>query len=314
MPVLRSYARRAAHALLFPVAEMFWTAVLGNLYYLVPNRPGHIVFSGQDRVLVLAPHPDDETLGCGGTISRHARAGDSVCVVVVTDGGRSRAHGLSRDEMVRLRHIEAREAVARLGPVDLEQWGFPEGEWHPEALQARLCETILRLRPSYIYTTSCVDFHPEHVRVGEALAAVLMTLPGDYKPLLRVYELQVPLTPILANMVCDISASLAEKRRALGAYRTQQGSFLWLPRHERYLRHVFRAAGPIEVFWQLTPGQFAAVMQMGRLRFRSIRLRPISDGLAWLIGTRSRLRLLGVAQGNKSGAGAGHGTRRIDTL
>ena len=49
---------------------------------------------GGQRVLVVAPHPDDEALGCGGTIMRHIASGDSVAVLIVTDGRRSRAHNL----------------------------------------------------------------------------------------------------------------------------------------------------------------------------------------------------------------------------
>ncbi|MFZ2422771.1 MAG: PIG-L family deacetylase, partial [Anaerolineae bacterium] len=52
---------------------------------------------GGQRVLVIAPHPDDEACGCGGALLRHRAAGDAVTIVVVTDGRRSRSLGLSPD-------------------------------------------------------------------------------------------------------------------------------------------------------------------------------------------------------------------------
>lgn len=65
--------------------------------------------------VVLAPHPDDETLGCGGLIAIKRDLGTPVTVIFMTDGRNSHAHLVSGDELAALRRDEAREACRRLG-------------------------------------------------------------------------------------------------------------------------------------------------------------------------------------------------------
>jgi LmbE family N-acetylglucosaminyl deacetylase len=258
---------------------------------------------GSERVLVIAPHPDDETLGCGGAIALHFDAGDAVCVLVVTDGGSSRAGGLSREEIRPLRRAEAGAAVSRLLNLDdpgrhLQLLDLPEGNWAGEQLEAPLRNLLESFRPSLVYTTSCIDFHPQHLKVAESVANALGALSGHTCRAIRIYELQVPLTPALANVMVDITSASARKYAALREYQTQIGSFRWVPRAARYLRGLYRQGGTIEVFWELEPRQFCRLMsdyKEMRPRFCSIRIRPFSDGLAWLVGLRSRLALKRLA-------------------
>jgi LmbE family N-acetylglucosaminyl deacetylase len=302
---LRTRLKRGAHRIVFPAV----TRGTGALFRLAGRmaRPAvrYVPPGGGEQVLVLAPHPDDETLGCGGAIALHSRAGDTVRVVIVTDGGRSRAGGRGRGEIRALRQAEAQAAVARLGPVALRQWNLPEGRWAPEALDTRLAQVLDEFAPTLIYTTSCVDFHPEHRRVAERLGRMLAAGAGRTCRAVRVYELQVPLTPVLANVAVAIAPVAAVKVRALAAYGTQAASFGWLPRQAGYLRRLYGARGPVEVFWELAPAQFVRLMAGHtrlRPRFRGLRLRPFSDMLAWTIGLRARRRLRALAEGRAGGS------------
>ena len=82
--------------------------------------PEHVV---KGDLLVLAPHPDDEVIGCGGLIAAHRALGSAVYVVVMTDGGKGdptgAAAGASYSE---LRRNEAREAARRIGGAEIEAW------------------------------------------------------------------------------------------------------------------------------------------------------------------------------------------------
>src|SRR5262245_13400417 len=69
---------------------------------------------GCQRVLVVAPHPDDELAGCGGVILLHAAAGDQVTVLHVTDGRASRV-GADPTEVARIRRAESQGSLAVLG-------------------------------------------------------------------------------------------------------------------------------------------------------------------------------------------------------
>jgi LmbE family N-acetylglucosaminyl deacetylase len=300
----KAYARKVlkwlAHRALFPLVEGIYAAGFALAGRLL--RPGVRLSTptGNERVLVIAPHPDDETLGCGGTIALHSRAGDNVCVLIVTDGGSSRAGGLGREEMRWRRHDEAASAMSALAPVELMQLGLPEGMWPPEELAAPLSALIARLKPTFIYTTSCVDFHPEHLKVARVVAQALDALPEQIETLVRVYELQVPLTPALANVAVGISATERAKEHTLAEYATQAASFGWVPRHARYLRKLYGMQSTIEVFWEMRPVEYRLLMSSFpgvKPSFRSIRARPFSDGLAWTVGLRARTSLKRIAMG-----------------
>jgi LmbE family N-acetylglucosaminyl deacetylase len=299
MSKVRALLKPWAHRLLFPAVTAVWT-MLFRLVGLVLRPQARAWYSpGDETVLVVAPHPDDETLGCGGVIALHRRAGDRVYVLIVTDGGSSGAAALGRDEIARVRGREAVKAVGLLGEgIKLISLALPEGLWSPGELVERLSNILLELRPTVIYTTSCVDFHPEHVGVAAALASSLRaTREQNCCRDVRIYEVQVPLTPLLVNVLADVEGVNQVKHQALQAYSTQLPALPWVPRHERYMRALYRRSGAVEAFWQMSPDEFRRVMQQARRRsggacpYRSLRLRPFTDGLAWLVGIRDRQRL-----------------------
>lgn len=305
--MIRSLAKELVHALVFPAIEGVNAALFGLAYLVL--RPGArpLTITGRDRVLVIAPHPDDETLGCGGTIALHAKGGDQVQVVIVTDGGNSRAGGLDRNTMIGLREKEARDAIRQLSDrVTLKQLHLREGTWRNLDLIDLLSCVILDWQPTIIYVTSVVDFHPEHVRVARVLAQVLSGLERERTAMLKVraYELQVPLTPVLANVAANIETTHVSKKAALAQYQTQSGSFLWVNRHERYLQRLYGRRERVEVFWELSPVAYTAIHAKDNRwgsGFRSLRQRPHTDLLAWLVGivTRRHLGKISLSESNR---------------
>lgn len=126
------------------------------------------------HVLVIAPHPDDETLGCGGLLLLLRRAGQPASVLFLTDGSASHSGHptLSPDDLARLRRSEASEAARRLGldpASDLDFLELPDGRLprlapatRADAI-ARLVEEFARLRPALVLVTSRHDGSSEHV-------------------------------------------------------------------------------------------------------------------------------------------------------
>ncbi|MBI3368559.1 MAG: PIG-L family deacetylase, partial [Burkholderiales bacterium] len=107
-----------------------------------------------DTILVVAAHADDEALGCGGTIARHAAAGDAVHVVFMTDGVGSR-RGADVEAEAALRNAARDRALAILGVRSMLAFAWPDNEMDQvplleivKPLEARIAE----LRPRVVYT------------------------------------------------------------------------------------------------------------------------------------------------------------------
>lgn len=169
-------------------------------------------------VLVLAPHPDDESFGCGGSIILHCNQGDPVKVVFLTDGAQgdiSRQH--EREQYIAVREAEAWEACRLLGTEDVEFWRIPDRTCTPtpETVE-RLSALLQRYRPSLIYTCSPLEFHPDHQAVAQIVwRAVQQT---QLSTQVALYEVN---TPFRINTLIDISPVLEQKKRACNAYVSQ---------------------------------------------------------------------------------------------
>ena len=170
------------------------------------------------RVLVLAPHPDDETIGCGGALALHTMAGDPVKVVFLTDGVKGDTSGNTvRGEYVELRRSEAVEACALLGITDIEFWPYEDRflAGSRGALR-RMIDLIESFRPELVYAPSPLEFHPDHRASCFMLCDAIGTCDPDFQ--VAFYEVGQPLR---VNLLVDITGVLSQKEEAVNVYRSQ---------------------------------------------------------------------------------------------
>ena len=296
------WSRRFLQAMRRAVSSCFafaWQAGFLVAGWVKRSTAQHWSSDGAQRVLVISPHPDDEAIACSGTIVRHLESGDEVVVAIATDGRLSR-NAPSPDEMAKIRKSETKCAASGLGIERLEWLGLPEGNWAESELVGLLSELFERYSPTVVYAPSRIDFHPEHLAVAHALACALdsfITATGK-NPVVRIYQVQVPLTQKLTNLVVDISGGIGKSNAALQAYRSQAGSIRFVDRRRRYSARSHRASGPVEEFWELLGDQYV-VLHRGTSgewagKFRGIRPFAWTDPLAYFLGNneRRRLRLL----------------------
>jgi LmbE family N-acetylglucosaminyl deacetylase len=199
--------------------------------------------------LVLAPHPDDETLGCGATIMRKRRAGRDVRIVIVTDGGQSSVSKvISEGELVAIRRRETIEAVRVLGVGEesLEFWSFRELQLEEERsfLEERLRAVIASFEPEEILIPAISDRHPDHHALNTAVRSVLDSseiasavyeypiwtwprFPWIHRPPNLVSALWHFVSDPIAGLLREPSllvrtdGLLEAKRRAIDVYRSQ---------------------------------------------------------------------------------------------
>ena len=131
-----------------------------------------------DRLLVIAAHPDDESLGCGGLIAAAAARGAAVEVIVATDGEGShpRSPTHSRARLAEIRRNEAVSAVRALAPRATTSFlALPDGDL--QARTAELVDEIARRLPGSTYVVSpwSGDGHPDHEACAQAVRVALGT-------------------------------------------------------------------------------------------------------------------------------------------
>src|SRR6516165_419567 len=140
-------------------------AVVGRAFLL--SRAEDVTSQTATRsCVVLAPHPDDETLGCGATIMRKLAAGTPVNIVVATDGRYSQcSNKLSSDALAEIREEEARRASAILGlpRENITFLRFEDGRLgdHRELMRDCLVDILDRVNPEEIFVSSIIDRHPD---------------------------------------------------------------------------------------------------------------------------------------------------------
>lgn len=180
-----------------------------------PLLPARSIVHG--RCLVLAPHPDDELIGCGGAIMAHREQGAEVDVLVMTDGGLGNPGGAGGADYTNMRKEEARLAVEQIGGATLHFLDHPDGRLKDaHGAVAEIAAFIQRLQPASLFLPSPFEVHPDHrataLHAFRALRGVA-TCP-------RIYCFEIG-AMMPANLLIDITPFMLRKEAALKHYHSQ---------------------------------------------------------------------------------------------
>jgi LmbE family N-acetylglucosaminyl deacetylase len=197
-----------------PPARIKWRHV-GRLYErlapLLKASPVKMDAPERGRVLVLAPHIDDDVIGAGGSLRKHVLAGDDVKIVYFAD---------CTDERIR----EAEAAADVMGFVNLEFLGYQSKRLlKDDRIPARLAGIIEQCAPDFVYLPSLFDRHNDHIALNHHLAA--LGKKHRYGFTVCAYEVWTALVP---NLVIDITGTIDAKKEAISRYKSQLESNDWL--------------------------------------------------------------------------------------
>lgn len=127
--------------------------------------------------MVFAPHPDDEVLGCGGTIQLMRAAGASVAVVIMTDGRASHAGLIPARDLVSIRRAESEQAAIQLGlsPADYVHLDFEDHRLDEveSAASDRVLQLLESFNPAQVFVPHRRDGLSDHVATFEIVCAAL---------------------------------------------------------------------------------------------------------------------------------------------
>jgi LmbE family N-acetylglucosaminyl deacetylase len=170
------------------------------------------------KTLIFAPHPDDETLGCGGYIKQQVDKENTVQVIFLTSGEHG-CPGMPVEEARAIRQNEARQAAKVLGHDILSFWDYPDGGLvYSKELVERIATTINTLHPDRVMVTHEHESHPDHRIAGRLVRAAK---EQAYGPEYLVYEVWTP--QARCDRVIDISDQITYKMQAILQHKSQIG-------------------------------------------------------------------------------------------
>lgn len=208
-------------------------------------------------VLVVAAHPDDEILGCGGTMTRLAREGREVRIAILAEGMSSRyAHREDADpRQLQQLHARAQQAADKVGAKEVVLCKLPDNRMDTVPLLevVKLVEELVaRFRPEVIYTHHPGDLNVDHGVVHRAVLTATRPVPGQC--VRDIYAFEVPsstewafqrLEPAFRPSVfVDITETLETKIEALACYDTETRKFPH-PRSAEVLRAIATRWGSV---------------------------------------------------------------------
>lgn len=208
------------------------------------------------KVLVIAAHPDDEVIGCGGAIARHAANGDQVAVLIVAEGATSRAsqrdRSSAKDELTALASA-AQIANSALGVTRLNLLDFPDNRMDSvERLDVikRIEAEIAIWQPATVYTHHAGDVNIDHRIVHDAVVVACRPQPGHCVRTLLFFEVASSTEwrpsasgpAFLPDWFVGIDDFWEAKRAALDAYASEMRESPH-PRSVAALEHLARWRG-----------------------------------------------------------------------
>lgn len=180
-----------------------------------------------NKILVIAPHPDDEVLGCGSTIAKHADQKDQVYLCVVTTTYPPRWS----DEFRKNRLLEVKKVNAILGIKKTYFLNLPTVKLnmfpHHE-LADKIFEVVKKIKPDILYIPHQGDLNKDHRLVFEASLVAARPYSQDHR-IKRVLSYETPsetewgqvLTPFLPNVYIDTTKTFKQKIAAMKIYKSE---------------------------------------------------------------------------------------------
>ena len=188
------------------------------------------ITENKSSVLVIAPHPDDEVLGCGGTIARFVNEENEVHIIIVTKG----TEDLFPQSLIEEGRNEAKKASEYLGVKNLHFLdGFPAAKVDTipsYKLNNKIFEIIQEIKPEILFIPNRKDIHKDHQLVHEAALVASRPNSNKYQPIqIMAYETlsetEWSFVPFIPNVFIDISEHLDTKINAMKFYKSQLKQF-----------------------------------------------------------------------------------------
>ncbi|AKM82101.1 TPA: PIG-L family deacetylase [Candidatus Berkelbacteria bacterium] len=213
-----------------------------------------------EKVLVLAPHPDDEVFGIGGALKKLSKNGSKIMVVYFCDGSAGTDGRTKKDpKLAAIRRKEVKKSAKILGIRKQIFFGFEDGNLKADKIIVKaLSKLIEEFKPDIIFVPSFLDNHPDHRAVNK----ILMSL-NKLDQYLEIWAYQV-WTPIYVNRLVPIDEEFESKKQAMRMNVSQ----LEARNYDDAILGLNKYQGEINNVSGFAEGFFASTLEMYRELYR----------------------------------------------
>ena len=212
----------------FGVINTFYYPLYSFLNKKCICKTKHLVDSLKgDKVLVLAPHVDDDMIGCGGAIINYLKNNKQIHIAYLTNGAKQGSFE-NKDFIISERRQEAINVanVLNINNNNLYFLNSEDGNLVNQAMSDELFTIISNIKPDVIFLPVLLDSHLDHYAVTKKLYEVYEKYPNAFDGIeLYLYEVQSPFTTNNSNVHLDISETLEQKKELLKQYASQPSDF-----------------------------------------------------------------------------------------
>jgi len=213
---IKELARNIQIIARFAGYRYFKYAFTKNFGLRVVSRP----FNNQDSVIILAPHPDDEVIGCGGALALAARASARVGVIYITNGSHGTTSGKKDSNLIKARRREALVGLKVIGKnIRTKFLGFDDGGYRHNDNAAIQIASLIQKEPGFVhvFTPWYFDDNSDHVEVTKTLLLALNLID---KSQIKIWQYEV-WAPLVANTILPIGKVASKKVAAIKNHKSQ---------------------------------------------------------------------------------------------
>ncbi len=207
------------------------------------------------RAMVIAPHPDDETLGCGGTILKHKASGDAVHWLIVTAVREDEGFA---PEAVKARQKEIRAVSQKYGFDSVTELGYPTAKLDVVSMKLlveQISATLQKIKPEVIYIPYRGDVHTDHSTVFDVVTACTKWFRYPFIKKVLAYEtlsetdfaLNSDIAGFRPNVFVDIEAYIEKKIEIMNIYASEMADFPF-PRSVEAIKALAQVRGAASGF------------------------------------------------------------------
>ncbi|MBP9829255.1 MAG: PIG-L family deacetylase [Proteobacteria bacterium] len=184
------------------------------------------------NILVVAAHPDDEVLGCGGAIARHRQHGDRVRVIFIADGVGARLANF--EDSLKERKNSAYSALRALDVDSIEFFDFPDNQLDTIPLLSiiqKIESTVKEFNPEIVYTHHYGDLNIDHALIAKACITACRPLPDSSVKTLLFFEVLsathwgIAVENFKPNYYIDIKDFFDQKMSAIKCYVSEMRNY-----------------------------------------------------------------------------------------